>query len=75
MKGDKVESVKLAEKKMPKNLEESKDSSNIHESDDDDENLNALIISLKNCVDPKDGEPKAEEDNFAEEEKDRVFAK
>ena len=65
----------MLEKKAPKNLEESKDSSNINGSDDDEENLNVLINSLKNFVDPKEGDPKEEEENFAEEDKDRVFAK
>lgn len=68
-----VENIKMPEKKAPKNLEESKDSSNINESDDDEENLNVLINSLKNFVDPKEGVP--EDENFAEEDKDRVFAK
>jgi hypothetical protein len=71
-----VENIKIPEKKLLKNLEESKDSSNIHESDDDDEeNINVLINSLKNFVDPKEGGSKEEDENFAEDDKDRVFAK
>jgi NIMA (never in mitosis gene a)-related kinase len=72
-KGSKMESVKISEKNVPKMLEESKDSSNIHESDDEEENLHVLINSLKNVVEPKEG--KQEDENFAEEEKDRVYAK
>ena len=74
IKIDKTENVKLTEKLKPKNLEESKDSSNVQESDDEDENMNILINSLKHIVDPKE-EHKAEEEFFEEEGKDRVYAR
>lgn len=69
-----MESVKIPEKKIPQCLEDSKDSSNIHDSDEE-ENMHLFIDSLKNIVASKNGEAKVEEENFAEEEKDRVFAK
>jgi hypothetical protein len=72
-KSEKVESIKIPEKKI-QCLEDSKDSSNIHDSDEE-ENMNILINSLKNIVGPKSGEAKTEDENFAEEEKDRVYAK
>ncbi len=73
-KGDKVESIKIPEKKIPAGLEESKDSSNIQDSDEEQENMQNLIISLKSFVAAKTGEAKMEDENFEESEKDRVYA-
>jgi NIMA (never in mitosis gene a)-related kinase len=73
-KNEKVGIEKVAtDKKSKKSLEESKVSSCQNDSDDDNENLNVLINSLKNVVAPHD--EKAEDENFSEEEKDRVYAK
>ena len=74
-KSEKIESIKIPEKKMPPQcLEDSKDSSNIQDSDDE-ENMNILINSLKSFVAPKTGEAKIDDENFAEDEKDRAIAK
>ncbi len=54
-------------------LEESKDSSNIEDSDDEYANL---FESLKNCLEP--GKSKGTDDddeNFCEKEEERVYAK
>ena len=74
-KGERVESVKIPEKKLPQCLEESKDSSNVQDSDEEQENMHNLMNSLKSFVASKSSEAKVEDENFEENEKDRVYAK
>jgi len=73
-KGEKVESIKIPEKKLPSALEESKDSSNIQDSDEEQENMNNLIDSMKSFMQNKEPAAKVEDENFEESEKDRVYA-
>jgi hypothetical protein len=72
---EKTENRKTFEKNPPKVLEDEKDASGL--DDDEKSNYSVLINSLKNIVEPKKSESKepAEDDNFAEDEKDRVYAK
>ena len=70
----KKESAKLPEKKLTGGLEESKDISNIQDSDEEQENMHNLINSLKCFVTSKNKGAKPDDENFEESEKDRVYA-
>ncbi len=76
--GEKVESRKITEKNLPKELEDSKEVLNLQDMEDDEgDNYSALINSLKKIVDEKkpEGKEQADEEYFVEDEKDRVYAK
>ena len=76
--GEKVESRKILEKNLPKDLEDSKEVLNLQDADEDEnDNYSVLINDLKNIVDAKKGDGKevVEDENFVEDEKDRVYAK
>ena len=72
---DKMENRKTMEKNPPKVLDEEKDGVGL--DDDEKSNYSVLINSLKNIVEPKKSDSKEplEDEFFAEDEKDRVYAK